>query len=58
MLSELAKLKMPKLPQTDAVQYTGKGWLPVDGPAAEQRLRELQVELAQRQAQIEADGGE
>jgi hypothetical protein len=47
---------MPKFDpkMIDRYQYTGQGWRPVDSEAEQERLRALQLELAQRQAELEA----
>lgn len=51
---------MPKWDETKAnkFQYTGQGWQPVDSEAEQRKLRELQIALAVRLAEIEADGGD
>jgi capsid protein len=59
LLASVVKLKMPKYGETtDEVQYTGKGWRAVDPVQEAERLRELQQQLAVRQAEIAANGGE
>jgi hypothetical protein len=51
---------MPKPDQQtiDRFQYTGQGWKRADPEAAQAALRELQQQLAVRQAEIVADGGD
>lgn len=58
-LLALVRRKMPSLQAAgDGLQYTGKGWMSADPARAEAALHELQQELAVRQAEITADGGE
>lgn len=51
---DVAALKMPVLNQQLDRQWTGKGWLEVDPEAAEEQLRDIQRELAVRQAEMVA----
>lgn len=59
LLELVVKLKMPMYATaSDDRQYTGKGWRRADIVGEQERLHDVQRELAVRQAEMVGDGGE
>lgn len=56
---DVDELQLPEFgTQDSAWQYTGKGWRVVDLEQSAEQLRDIQRELAVRQAEIAAGGAD